>query len=186
MRIKQEKGSLESRHEQEIRYTDTRSEQTSRRTIHASVIKSPTHQLVRKIIPQEGEMETPIQQHLMDKRKAKQLQENKDQEKTDVSTELTNNVSLNNTKENKEEPIEPAQGNHNTGEDDEGYTVVYRKRHRRQHRPHIIGTGTTEDTSIEDAETMAWIYVGRLSQCTTTDKIINFLGKRGLPQDTST
>ncbi|KAJ4427085.1 hypothetical protein ANN_24700 [Periplaneta americana] len=70
-------------------------------------------------------------------------------------------------------------------EEEEQFTeVIYRKRRRQQQqRSHTIGTGDTEDNLIEAGVARAWLYLGRLSQHTTTEKIKSFLSRKGIQQD---
>jgi len=59
--------------------------------------------------------------------------------------------------------------------------VTYRRNRRRQRQQVIIGT--SRDSEIKAEKKKAWIYLGRMSQETTAERVKNFLNRKGIKEE---
>jgi hypothetical protein len=89
------------------------------------------------------------------------------------------------TKHDGEQPINP---NLEEGEEEEleelaGFEAVMYRRNRRRQRQQVI-IGTSSDSEIKAEKKKAWIYLGRMSQETTIDRVRNFLNRKGIKKET--
>ncbi|KAJ4450843.1 hypothetical protein ANN_02274 [Periplaneta americana] len=80
-------------------------------------------------------------------------------------------------KENAENEPRETGPDFNESESGEPFTEVIRK--RRQHRPRIIGT-MTESSDLKTGNRRAWIYVGKLHETATAEKLKAHLHKKGI------
>ena len=89
-------------------------------------------------------------------------------------------------KENHTETrAEEQTSNPNLEEEDKGemeeltdFEAVTYRRNRRRQRQHVI-IGTSRDSEIKAEKKKAWIYLGRMSQETTVERVRNFLNRKG-------